>query len=268
MMTIKEIVKKYQALGANYRNAQNLAAEEIIINKLASSPLAEHVTLKGGIVMYNLTKSNRRVTQDIDFDMIRYSIEDESIEMFIRKLNSNNDGFLISMAKRPEKLHQEDYQGVRVFVNIKDFKGDGLRLKLDIGVHTYAAIEQNRISFSFDCGGKSVALKVNPCEQIFAEKSLSLSRLGPISSRYKDIYDLYYLINNKLVDLKEVAKILNLFFISSRRGPNTMHEYVDSIITTLNDELFSNEAKKPVSNWIDEDYVVVKSALIEFLCRL
>lgn len=84
-MSISELVSKYTSLGHNYRDAQNLAAEEIILNKIASSPLAENITLKGGIVMFNMTKSNRRVTQDIDFDLIRYSIDNESIMTFVEK---------------------------------------------------------------------------------------------------------------------------------------------------------------------------------------
>ena len=81
-MLIKQLVNKYMQQGHNFRNAQNLAAEEIVLNKIAASPLSENVTLKGGIVMFNLTKSDRRVTQDIDFDLIRYSIDKKILIMY------------------------------------------------------------------------------------------------------------------------------------------------------------------------------------------
>lgn len=181
-MLIKELINKYMTLGYNYRNAQNLAAEEIVLNKIASSSLSEHVTLKGGIVMFNLTKSNRRVTQDIDFDLIRYSIDETSIKLFVEKLNSINDGISASIFGNIENLHQEDYQGVRVHILLKDSSGK-LNIKLDIGVHTYTAIEQETIVFSFESGNKSVSIKVNPCEQIFSEKLLSLARLGAPRTR-------------------------------------------------------------------------------------
>ena len=51
-MFIKKLINKYVEQGHNYRNAQNLAAEEIVLNKIAASPLSEHVTLKGGIVEF------------------------------------------------------------------------------------------------------------------------------------------------------------------------------------------------------------------------
>lgn len=69
MNSIKEIVNSYVQKGHSFRNAQNLAAEEIILKKIASSDLSENVTLKGGIVMFNLSKNERRVTQDIDIDV-------------------------------------------------------------------------------------------------------------------------------------------------------------------------------------------------------
>ena len=51
-MIIKELVDKNISNGCSLRDTQNLAAEEIIIRKIASSDYAERVTLKGGIVNY------------------------------------------------------------------------------------------------------------------------------------------------------------------------------------------------------------------------
>ena len=210
-MTIKQLVDNNLEKGYELKDAQNLAAEEVILRKLASTDLAEHVTLKGGIVMYNLAKNNRRVTQDIDFDLIRYSIDKKSIEMFVSKMNKNNDGFKILLSGQIEDLHQEDYDGVRVHLVIKDKTGKSLKIKLDIGVHTYMAIEQNKAVFSFDSDKQGIAIKVNPPEQIFAEKLIALARLGAISTRYKDLYDLFYLITKCELSRKRVKDILDLF---------------------------------------------------------
>lgn len=267
-MLIKELIDKYIQQGHSYRNAQNLAAEEIVLTKIASSSLSDHVTLKGGIVMFNLTKSDRRVTQDIDFDLIKYSIDDYSIRLFVNKMNTINDGITASISKDIEKLHQEDYQGVRVHLSLKDSKNSALRIKLDIGVHTYTAIEQEKIAFIFANNNGSVSIRVNPCEQVFAEKLLSLARLGPLSTRYKDIYDLYYLIDNNLIDFNKLRKILNLFFENSKRKPNTIFELVDTIIDTFDDTNFADEAKEPASKWIEVDYETVKQVIIAFISKI
>ena len=267
-MLIKELINKYIEQGHNYRNAQNLAAEEIVLNKIASSPLSEHVTLKGGIVMFNITKNDRRVTQDIDFDLIRYSLDDYSIRLFVEKMNTIDDGVKATIFGNIEQLHQEDYQGVRVHLLLEDSSNSTLRIKLDIGVHTYTSIEQEKIVFTFGSDKKTVSININPCEQVFAEKLLSLARLGPISTRYKDIYDIYYLITNNLVDISKVRNVLSLFFKSSKRKPNDFNELVNSIIDTLNDSVFADEAKEPASKWIDVNYDSLKNTIIEYIKNL
>lgn len=261
-------MNKYLKLGNNYRNAQNLAAEEIILNKIASSSLSESVTLKGGIVMYNLTKNNRRVTQDIDFDLIRYSIDETSIRLFIDKLSTLNDGITVLIKGPIEKLHQEDYQGVRVNLLIKDTIGDSLRIKLDIGVHTYFAIEQEKTIFSFESGERSISINVNPCEQIFAEKILSLARLGPLSTRYKDVYDLYYLIQNNLLNIEKVKVILNLFFIGSKRQPKSIIELTDSLVGTFENKNFLDDISEPAHKWLDVSSEDIKKVIIDFIDKL
>lgn len=266
-MTIKELVNKYVSKGYNFRNAQNLAAEEILLTRIAASPLANHVTLKGGIVMFNLTGSDRRVTQDIDFDFIRYSIDESSIRLFVDMLNRSSD-YDISIKNNIEQLHQEDYQGVRVNLIIKDSKKDSLKIKLDIGVHTYSAIDQETTVFSFEGEENSVSIKVNPPEQIFAEKLLSLARLGTLSTRFKDVYDLYYLIAEGKMNSKKVTSILNLFFASSKRKPNDIYELQNSIEDTLNNNDFALEASKPASKWIDVDYKNAVETIIVFTRKL
>lgn len=266
-MKINEIVKKYVDLGHSFRNAQNLAAEEIILTKIAFSPLSSHVTLKGGIVMYNLTKSDRRVTQDIDFDFIRYSIDDLSIKLFIEKLNLTADGINVSITGNIEKLHQDDYQGVRVFAKLSDGI-DSLKIKLDIGVHAYLSIEQNSLAFSFESNSESISMMVNPCEQIAAEKLLSLARFGALSTRFKDIYDLYFFINNNMLSLNKTRTILEMFLKESKRKPNNITDLINSISDTMDNNVFTNEASKPTYQWIDADFEIVKKTIMSFVEKL
>lgn len=267
-MTIKELISTNINKGFKLRDAQNLAAEEIIIRKIASSEMAEHITLKGGIVMYNLTKNSRRVTQDIDFDLIRYSIDEESIRLLISKMNRVDDDFALSISGKIESLKQKDYQGVRIHIVIKDRNNYSLKTKLDIGVHTYSAIEQNAILFDFGSNDKGITIKANPPEQIFSEKLISLARLGVISTRYKDIYDFYYLIKECRISSNKVRDILAMFLNNSNRKPNSMLELQTAIEDTLNNQRYIKEASKPASKWIDEDFDVIRKTIIDFVNKL
>ncbi len=267
-MNIKDLIDKYRVSSSSLRDAQNLAAEEIVLSKIATSEMTEHITLKGGIVMYNLARSDRRVTKDIDFDFIRYSIEKESINTFIKKMNSIDDGFHIALVGEQEELHQEDYRGVRIHVVISDSSRSKLRLKLDIGVHTYTAIDQEKLTFHFDSEGDGVMLKVNPPEQICAEKLLSLARLGVLSTRHKDLYDIYYLVQECGVSARKTSDILNLFFDNSQRRPRDMFELQASIDDVLNNDLFLAEAARPTARWIDIDINDLKRVILTFVNAL
>ena len=268
MLFINGLVNKNIEKGFNLRDAQNIAAEEIILRKIASSELANHITLKGGIVMFNISKNNRRVTQDIDFDLIRYSIDEKSIKLFFKKLSSVNDGIDVVVQDNIERLHQEDYQGVRVRVVLKDKNKSSLKLKLDIGVHTYTAIEQESIVFYFDSSSDGVSMFVNPPEQLFCEKLLSLARLGALSSRYKDLYDMYYLIHENILKIDKVREILKLFFDNSKRKPDSIIELNNIIHLTLSNSSFIKEASSTRSRLLDVEYADIKNRITGFIEKL
>ena len=99
--------------------------------------------------MRNLSKSVRRATQDIDLDFIRYSISDESINMFISKLNQI-DGVTIHLTKPIKELRYQDYKGKRVLVDIVDEYGYQMEGKIDIGVHKDLDIEQEEYKYLFE----------------------------------------------------------------------------------------------------------------------
>lgn len=267
-MTLNELINKYTQRGYNFRNAENLAAQEILLTKISLSPLSDHATLKGGIVMFNITRSLRPVTQDIDFDLIRYSLDEGAIKMFIEKLNCSYEEFHVSIFGKIKKLHHEEYEGVRVHVLIADRDHNKIRTKMDIGVHTYSAIEQKQLAFIFDNNNEGVFISVNPPEQICSEKLLSLARLGVLSTRYKDIYDIYFLISNNFADFKDVSRIIKIYVDNSEKKPNTISEFIDSIKETLKNKFFAEEVKKPAIKWIDVDYDTIEKVIINFVDKL
>ena len=251
-MIISEIIQKYLSCGNDFNNAQKLTAQEIFIRKISSSPFSELITLKGGIVMYNLSNKKRGVTQDLDFDFIRYSIKKDAIDLFIKKLNSLNDGIQVKINGAITNLNHESYNGIRINVILSDSLNDKVRIKLDIGVHNKPEIEQETLLFCFETNNKSLAMKVNSCEQIFIEKLMSLSKFGIFSTRYKDIYDIYFLISNSLLDFKKVTKYLKI--ISDRSGSKGCAlTIIKEASLALNNSEFLKEIDNSIHKWIEVD---------------
>ena len=87
MLSIDEMIKKELENGYGDVNTQAKVCQDIILKAISESSLSRNVTIKGGVVMRGKTNNSRRATQDVDLDFIRYSLSDEAIDSFVRKLN-------------------------------------------------------------------------------------------------------------------------------------------------------------------------------------
>lgn len=83
--------------GYSRLNATARVCQDVILAKLEASNMRDQVTIKGGVLMCALSGSNRRATQDIDLDFVRYPMTDDSIRSFISALSNLDDGISVSI---------------------------------------------------------------------------------------------------------------------------------------------------------------------------
>lgn len=65
-MDLNTMVEAEIANGYGDANAQAKVCQDLILKAIASSPMSEHVTIKGGVVMRSKSQNSRRATQDLD----------------------------------------------------------------------------------------------------------------------------------------------------------------------------------------------------------
>ena len=87
-MNLRDLTEDMKKIGYEPDDAEARVCQDIVLKALSLSPLSRSATIKGGVVMRSITNEVRRATQDMDIDFIRYSLADESIDMFIEKLNT------------------------------------------------------------------------------------------------------------------------------------------------------------------------------------
>ena len=87
MIDIDAMIKKEIENGYGDTNAQAKVCQDLILKAIAKSSLNRNVTIKGGVVMRSKTKNVRRATQDVDLDFIRYSLSNDSINDFVKRIN-------------------------------------------------------------------------------------------------------------------------------------------------------------------------------------
>lgn len=251
-----------------YANAPAMAklAHDVVLKALEKCGFAEHITIKGGVVMSSITEDIRRATMDMDVDFIRYGLSDDEIDGWIMRLNCI-EGVRIIRSGDITELRQRNYRGKRVYLNIEDSAGVTITTKLDIGVHVHEELRQLPRSFSIALDESAAILPANSGEQIFVEKLKSLLRLGARSSRPKDMFDMYYLMGR--IDEKVVRHYISLLIFDD--GEMRENDY-DSICNRLrmvfNSQVYIKRLGDSKANWVDVPPQTVISELLGFLVRL
>lgn len=262
-MNLLEEIEKVKTAGYNEINAQARICQDIILLGISRGNLGKNVTIKGGVVMRNLSKNARRATQDIDLDFICYSISDDSIEAFIDNLYFEDDIHVV--IKKPIlELNHKDYKGKRVFVVINDEQGNSLETKMDIGVHKDLDIAQQEYSFDLCLQEDAVSLLMNSREQIMTEKLKSFLRFGTRSTRYKDVFDIYYLSQN--ANNENMKKCIKRYIFEDLSLPvNNMSEMIRRLERVFQNRTFVVNIEKSRKNWVGENVEEVLRKNLEFI---
>ncbi len=268
-MNIKEAITIYQKKGYEYGDAESKVCQEIVLSKIGSSRYKNNVTIKGGVVMHNISHDIRRATRDLDIDFIKYSLEDDSIRNFIKSLNNDEDNIKIEVIGAIVPLHHQDYDGKRVHIKIDDNYGNIINSKLDIGVHKLFELEQDEYCFDLSLINKEVNLLINSKKQIFVEKLKSLLKLGFRSTRYKDIFDLYYLINIAKLNKKKLFKNIEiLIFDDNTMRENNIDDILNRLNRTLKSKIYINHLNDSAVNWLDIPINDAINSLINYVKEL
>lgn len=250
-MNLEELRREYIASGFTLANASAKICQDIILSKISKSEMNNNVTIKGGVVMFGLSNDKRRATRDLDLDFIKYSLSDVAIRKFIDTLNLVSDGVTISIDGDIQELHHQDYNGRRVNITLKDANGFTVSAKLDIGVHKNFDIKQEEYCFNLDAINETATLIINSKEQIICEKLKSLLRFGIRTTRYKDIFDIYYLINETSINKNDLLDVINILIIedTTMREKN-MNDIVDNLNAVLNNNIFKRNLTIAKNNWL------------------
>ncbi len=248
MIDLSKLIKYYLDKGISYQYALARVSQDIILSKISLSKYSKNVTIKGGLVMFNITNDKRRSTIDIDISFIKYSLFDTSIKMFFEQFLLNDyDGIILKIISIKELKH-ESYRGKRVIIDIMDNFNNIIKTKIDIGIENKDIPQDNAI-FNFECIEKSLNLKINSREQIFTEKLISIIRHNISTTRYKDFYDIYFLIRERKMNSNKILQLFETYDINKYLQTTNFNSISQLIKETLESKnvILGIESK----NWLD-----------------
>lgn len=189
-MNLQEVIQKYIKNGYSDELASSKVSQDLILTAIANSKYNQNITIKGGVVMHNLSNDKRRATRDLDF--IKYSLDDKSIKNFINELNKSINYINFEIIDEIIPLHHQDYKGKRVFLKIKDNYKNEIGTKLDIGVHKLFQLEQEQYMFDFYYLIDNELLNKEKLEKcfkilIYDDKSINVNNVKDLISQFEKI---------------------------------------------------------------------------------
>ena len=262
-MNLAKLIAEMQQKGYKPDMAAARICQDIVLKSISQSRLSENVTVKGGVVMRSITNNIRRSTLDLDIDFIRYSLSDDSIDRFIAEMKCPA-GISIKKVGETQELSQQDYKGKRVYVQITDDNGNTVDSKIDFGVHKHLDVEHDDYCFDLAFDDEGASLLINTQEQMFTEKLRSLLKFGTFSTRYKDIYDMYYQCGK--LNKERLKHCFNTFIFDDKGiRENNMSDIISRIEFVFNDEIYKGRVDKSDKRWLDEDIDVIFNEIKKYI---
>lgn len=126
-------------------------------------------------------------------------------------------------------------------------------------------IKQDEYCFNLEAINESAILVINSKEQIICEKLKSLLRFGIRTTRYKDIFDIYYLINNTIINKDDLLNIINILIIEdTTMRESNIEDIIKNLDTTLNNNIFKHSLSDARNNWLDISVEEVIDNVMEY----
>ncbi len=101
------------------------------------------------------------------------------------------------------------------------------------------------------------------------EKIIPIIKFGSLSTRYKDYYDLYWLIKNGNLDRNKVIKIMNdKIFNIGINNISSINELINLIENILSNKKYLEKLNNRKNNWMEINNIELKKEIIIYLNSL
>ena len=246
---------------------------EHVLMRLEKSKYRDNIILKGGVLLSSIIGSDMRTTKDIDATLKSIPLNEESIRNIFEDILSINieDGFIFKIESIRDIRLEDEYGGYRINVYGQFNK---LKTHFFIEVTTGDIITPREIKYKYNSifEDKPINIMAYTIETIIAEKIESIISKNISTTRAKDFYDIYILINNHIDKVNKNILVKAVERTFKHRNTNFNIEYLNDMFEIIKDsvvlkELFDNYSKKLnyVKNVNFEDTIDAIKQIIEIL---
>ena len=195
---LARLKRKSKESGKSLQLLLQLFCQEEFLRRLSGSEYADYLVLKGGMFIYTLSNFSSRSTADIDFLLQKQPGGIEDIQRMVNEIISvdtgNNYIQLIPQGYKIISL-QRKYKGVS-FQLLGLVKNTKTPFNVDIGIGDVIVPDPEKLLIPVQLEDfKPAWILTYSLESTIAEKFEALIQRQQLTSRMKDIYDIYYLSN-------------------------------------------------------------------------
>lgn len=174
---------------------------ERILERISKSKYNGQIILKGGLLLTSIIGDNDRTTKDMDATLKGIPLTKTDIEkIFNEILNIDvQDGVSFEIVSIKDIRLENEYGGYRLNVLSKL---DNNKTYVTIELTTGDVITPREIEYGYNAifSEQKIPIMAYTIETILAEKFQTVMERGILSTRLKDYYDIYILINNYRFD--------------------------------------------------------------------
>ncbi len=188
---------------------------EHVLMRIEKSTYKNNIILKGGVLLSSIIGEDLRTTKDIDATLKSLSLNIQSIKKIFDEILSIDvgDNIKFEIDNIKDIRLEDEYGGFRI--NVKG-TFDKIKTNFFIEITTGDVITPKEIKYKYKSifEKKEISIMAYNIETIIAEKFESIISKNVTTTRAKDFYDLYMLINKHKKDINNknlVRAIKNTF---------------------------------------------------------
>ena len=219
---MKRNTMSFKAIINNMAKENNVAAQSVLqtymlerlLERISISKYKDNFILKGGMLISAMLGIDSRTTMDMDTTIKGFPLTKDNITNIMDEIcNIEIDDNVTLKINKVELIREDDdYGGYRITFETKYNNEMPVIIKIDITTGDKITYKEIEYSFTLMLEDRKIQIWSYNVETIIAEKFEAIVKRGVLSTRIRDYYDVYMLINtqNKIIDKKTLKDAIIL----------------------------------------------------------
>lgn len=213
---------RFKAIINNMAKENNVTAQSVLqtymlerlLERISISKYKDNFILKGGMLISAMLGIDSRTTMDMDTTIKGFPLTKVNVTNIMNEIcNIKIDDNVTLKINKVELIREDDdYGGYRITFEARYNNEMPVIMKIDITTGDKITYKEIEYSFTLMLEDRKIQIWSYNVETIIAEKFEAIIKRGVLSTRIRDYYDVYMLINtqNKIIDKKTLKDAITL----------------------------------------------------------